>query len=262
MANKKIEKNLVPMILKTFEVLEVFREKPVGLTYMEMVERYPHISKVSLYRILCSLEKLGYLRKEDKTNRYELGAKFIELGRITQKRQDIVRIAQPWLERLLEQFGENINFARLQDGELVFLARLDGTHALRLVEIPSRRQALYFSAVGKALVAFLPEDEREEAIAGLELAPITPNTITDRDEFRKELAEIRARGYSIDREESMVGVTCAGMPVLDRKGYPLAAVSISGPTSRSAHRIEDIAGFLRETTTEIARELLGTEDLN
>ncbi len=258
MAVDKNQKNLVPMILKTFEVLEVFRERPRGLTYMELVEYYPHISRVSLYRILCSLEKLGYLRKDEHTSRYELGAKFIELGRITEQRQDIVRIARPYMERILEEFGENVNLARISDGELVYLTIMEGSHPLRLIETPGRRQALYSSALGKAILAWMDEPERERIIARLKWHSMTPQTIAGPDQLRADLELIRQRGWALDCDENLIGVSCAGAAIRNADGRPIAAISVTGPSARNTSaKLDEIGPRLHELTNEISREHFG-----
>ncbi len=259
--NQRLEKNLVPMIMKTFEVLEVFRERPRGLTYMELVERYPRISRVSLYRILCSLDKLGYLRKDERTNRYELGTKFIELGRITEARQDIVRIAHPYMERVLNQFGETVNLARIQSKELVYLSILEGWHPLRLFEIPNRQQAIYCSGVGKVIMAYMSDEQREEVMDKMELRPLTANTITDKKRLIEELDTIRTRGFSEDNEENIIGVSCVAAPILNSQGRCIAGMSVTGPTARNTPtRLIEIGEFLKTVTQEMAREHFGLNE--
>ncbi|MEN6625554.1 MAG: IclR family transcriptional regulator [Candidatus Sumerlaeia bacterium] len=261
--NQRLEKNLVPMIMKTFEVLEVFRERPRGLTYMELVERYPRISRVSLYRILCSLDKLGYLRKDERTNRYELGTKFIELGRITEARQDVVRIAHPYMERVLSQFGETVNLARIQGKELVYLSIMEGWHPLRLFEIPNRQQAIYCSGVGKVILAYMTDEQREEMLDKVELKPLTANTITDKARLMEELDSIRLRGFSEDHEENIIGVSCVAAPILNGQGRCLAGMSVTGPTARNTPaKLIEIGTFLRSVTQELSREHFGLTESN
>lgn len=255
---KKPTKNLVPMLLKAFEILEAFRERRDGLTYMELVERYPRISKVSIYRILCSLEALGYLLKDDRSGKYELGTKFIELGKITEKRQDILRIALPYMERVLRKFGENVNLVKIESGELIYFATLEGNHPLRVTEMPSRRLAIHCSAVGKAILARLPEAEREETIGNLTLARLTPNTITSRRLLRQELEGIRVKGFALDNEENLIGVRCVGVPVVNAEGYPVAAMSVTGPTLRITQaKAGEIGPYLVSIVEELSRAHFG-----
>ncbi|MCE5231368.1 IclR family transcriptional regulator [bacterium] len=259
--NQRLEKNLVPMIMKTFEVLEVFRERPRGLTYMELVERYPRISRVSLYRILCSLDKLGYLRKDERTNRYELGTKFIELGRITEARQDIVRIAHPFMEKVLNQFGETVNLARIQSKELVYLSILEGWHPLRLFEIPNRQQAIYCSGVGKAIMAFMTDEQRDELLDKMELKPLTANTITDKKRLLEELESIRVSGFSEDHDENIIGVSCVAVPILNGQGRAIAGMSVTGPTARNTPaKLIEIGTFLKNVAMELSREHFGLSE--
>ena len=246
------------MLLKAFRLLEAFREKTGGLTYGELIERYPDISRVSVYRILCTLEALGFLWKEDKTGRYELGAKFIELGKIAENRLDIVRISRPYLEDLRHTYGENVNLVQLRGPELVYLERLEGTHPIRVMELHDRRQCIHSSASGKCILAFLPGEERESILSQLHLEPLTPKTIQDPRALEKELKQIHSQGYGVDEEENILGVRCVGAPVLNQEGYPLAAVSITGPASRlSKSLVGKIGSHLIEVTREISSHYPG-----
>lgn len=254
----KLSKNSVPMIMKAFEVLEGFREKPEGLTYMELIERFSNISKISLYRILCSLESLGFLEKDEQTNRYELGAKFIELGRITEKRQDLIRILQPTMQEISERFEENVNLAKIQAGELIYLKTIEGRHPVRVIELPSRTEAIYCSAVGKAILTFMPEEEQKSIIAGLKFVKFTSYTLSSKTQLRQEMEEIAEKGYALDNEENLVGVRCVAVPILDAKGYATVALSVTGPVSRmTVAQAKKVGTYLVKRSQELSEQIYG-----
>jgi DNA-binding IclR family transcriptional regulator len=114
----------------------------------------------------------------------------------------------------------------------VYLDRVESPQRVRVASNIGHREPLHGSAVGKAILAYLPEEQLETVIATAGLPPITRRTITDPAELRAELAKIRARGYTIDNMEGEDGVRCIGAPVLDRRGEVIGSVSIAAPAHR------------------------------
>lgn len=251
------KKNIVPMILKTFQVLEAFRENPDGLTYMELINRYPNISRISVYRILCSLEDLGYLNKNEETNHYQLGAKFIELGKITERHQDILRIALPYMERVLQKYDENVNLYKIERGELIVLDTLECSHPLRVMEMRNRRTSVHSSATGKAIMAYLPEREAEELIDSLDMRKLTPNTISSKKALTQELNAILRQGFAYDNEENLIGVRCVGAAIRNHSGYPIAGLSVTAPAMRMPQaKLDEIGHYLFQIANEITENHL------
>ncbi|MPY90616.1 MAG: helix-turn-helix domain-containing protein [Luteitalea sp.] len=251
--DKKPDKNVVPMLVKAFSLLEDFRQKPEGLSYVELVERHRGISKVSVYRILCSLEALGYLEKDDDSKRYQLGSKFIELGSLTEKRLDIIRLAEPYMRKIRDTWGENVNLAKIQAGELVYLRSLEGTYPIVVRELTSRNVAVYSSALGKAILADLAPLERDAFVSRIQFKKLTPNTITDKETFMRDLERSVRTGYAIDDEENTVGVRCVGSAILDGRDCPVAALSVTGPATRMTQmRAQEIGSQLAKICREIS----------
>lgn len=256
--NDTLKKNLVPMILKTFQLLETFRESPEGVNYSDLIQRNPDIPRISIYRILCSLEYLGYIRKDEHSNRYELGAKFIELGRITEKRQDIIRFSLPEMEKLRDKYGENVNLIKIDRGEFVTLKTLEGTHPLRVTHLTDRREAVYSSASGKAILALMDEEERHNVLADLSFKKLTPRTVVPKERFIEELGHVRKAGYGIDDEENLIGVRCVAAAIRRDCGSPVAAMSVTGPVSRmTPDRIHTIAEDLMQITAALSSHFYG-----
>jgi DNA-binding IclR family transcriptional regulator len=256
-ARKKL-KNTVPMVVRTFEVLEAFREKTDGVTYKELIARFPEVPPASIYRIICSLEATGYLWKDETTNKFELGAKFIEMGRLTERRQNILRFSQAHMERLRDKFGENVNLIKIEHAELVYIRTLEGHQSLRVTELRRRRHCVHSSAAGKAIMAQLPVEEREELVSELELVRLTPSTITTPKALLQELERVRRQGYAVDAEENLEGVSCVAAPILNGEGYPIAAISVSSPTFRlPPQKTIEVAESLMEVAQEISRSGFG-----
>jgi DNA-binding IclR family transcriptional regulator len=208
--------------------------------------------------MLCTFERLSYLEKLHNDNRYVLGAKFVELGRIAQSRLSLLHVAIPYLEVLQEQFNENVNLALIQNGELLYLHTLESTQPVRVYERPNRRMAVYCSAIGKAILAYMRNTDIDSYLQTTRLVPLTATTITRVSEFRRELQSIRSRGFAIDNEENSEGVICVGVPVLDDQSRPVGGISLSGPSLRmEPKRITELGEELKNVAGKIAKKYSG-----
>ena len=246
-------RNTIPMLEKSFQILEAFREHRDGLAFTDIASLYPGFSRSSVFRMLCTLEGLSYLEKLHNDNRYVLGAKFVELGRIAESRLSLLHVAIPFLEVLQKQFNENVNLAIVQNRELLYLHTLESTQPVRVYERPNRRMAVYCSAIGKAILAYLPNGEIENYLQTTRLVPLTPTTITRVSEFRRELQLIRSRGFAIDNEENAEGVICVGVPILNEQSAPVGGISLSGPSLRmDSKRVPVLGDALKNAAGKIA----------
>jgi IclR family KDG regulon transcriptional repressor len=224
--------NVVPMLMKAFDLLEAFREHPNGLTHAELEKLYPNVSRVSIFRILRSLESLSYLDKSEETGRFALGPKFVQLGQLAERRLELVDLAKPHMQEMLERFNENVNLGKLQNFELIYLKILESSQPLRVGVLPNRRNAIYCSATGKAILAHMGEDSVDEYLRLTKLSAFTKNTITTHDGFRRELEKVRKQGFAVDDQENVEGVRCIGIPLFDEGGHPIASMSFTGPSAR------------------------------
>lgn len=132
-----------------------------------------------------------------------------------------------------ETCDETVHVALLEDTDVIHITKVDSTHAVRMVSAAGRRLPAHCTAVGKMLLASLPAPEPAARVPdGVELAAMTPDSLTDPGELRGALAEIRRRGVAVERRESSPDLSCVAAPVRDRTGRVVAALSISVPTTR------------------------------
>jgi IclR family acetate operon transcriptional repressor len=186
----------------------------------------------SAYRLLRALEEHEFVRRNAATARYQAGFGILELGEALLETLDLRAVARPHLELLSSKTAETAHLMVLDGTMGVYLDRVESPQRVRVASNIGHREHLHGSAVGKAILAYLPEEQIETIIAGAGLPLITRRTITDPAELRTELARIRARGYTIDNMEGEDGVRCVGAPVLDRHGGVIGAVSIAAPANR------------------------------
>ncbi|MCC6313913.1 MAG: IclR family transcriptional regulator [Thermomicrobiales bacterium] len=244
----------MPALRKGLAVLETLAGASDGLS-MADIQRRTGLNKTRAFRLLRALAESGYVEQDPDTRRYALGVHLLELGAAARRRLDIAAVSQPFMIELRDAFQETVNLGVMADGGIVYVAMQESPHGLRMAATVGARDPLHATSIGKAMLAFLPDDERDAAIAALlPLAAPSPRTITNPGVLRAELAAIRARGYAVDDEENEIGARCVGAPILGASGRPIAALSVSGPTGRIGRdRVEEIAVRLRAATGAIGR---------
>jgi len=235
MENKKIEKKEIKSIGKSLDLLELLSDnmKEMGITEISK-ELQMGISTV--HRILTTLKSRGYIIQNKKTLKYSLGIQLFFLGCKAQGAINLVESVTPFLQKLSQHTKESINFAILEGREAVCLSKIESPEVLRTdIKIGARLPA-HCTAVGKALLAFLPE--REFAIlydkSNKKLSVSTPNSISSVAELKKCLKKIKEDGYATDEGELNIGINCFAVPILNKDDKLVASISVTGPSSRFA----------------------------
>lgn len=188
------------------------------------------IAKSTTYNHLRTLEDEGYVTSDGGV--YRVGPKFLELVEYKRNRIGVFEKARPEVVSLAEKTNEVANAAVEEHGEGVYVARSEGTDAVTVDAYAGKRVKLHCTALGKTLLAELPEDRVDGIIDTHGLPERTESTITDRGDLKTALAEIRKRGYAYDDEERLPGLRCVAVPVAPNDGDLVAALSVSGPTKR------------------------------
>ncbi len=202
-----------------------------------------HLHKSTVHRILMILEGYRIVYRDPQTGRYRLGLRLFELGTIAIGSFNIRERARRHLEQLLYEVDETVHLCVLDGGEVLYLDKFEPSRSVRMASRIGRRNPAHCTAVGKAILAWLPEGEVDQILQKRGLQRLTKNTITTPAELKADLKTIRRRGFSIDNEEVEEGVRCVGAAVLDHAGRPLAAISISAPSFRMGlEKIDIVAG--------------------
>jgi DNA-binding IclR family transcriptional regulator len=161
-----------------------------------------------------------------------LGLKLAERASVLLEQLDLRKIAAPTIESLRNWCDESINLAIRDRQEVVYIERLFGSHSLGIRSELGKRAAVHSTALGKAIVAYLPALEATQFLEQYKFSSVTRYSIVDQDRFQKELERVRKFGFAIDEEENEIGGRCVAAPIFNHDGYPFAAVSISVPIQR------------------------------
>lgn len=209
------------------------------------------------HRLLASLIDCGYAAQSRISGRYRLSRKLMQLAAGSRALDAHLRtVARPHLEAIRTDVGETSNLVALEGMSAVYLEQAEGRHAVRLFAEPGRRVPAHASGAGKAMLAFQDPAVLEPLYASGPWERLTPGTITRPAALRRELQQIRTRGYAVDSEEYEEGVSCVGAPVFDAGGHVCAAISVSAPTARLVRcGLDELGQLLLHHAGEISRNL-------
>lgn len=220
----------VRVLNRALDALEALRDAARPLTLQELSARLGQ-AKSSVFRLLSTLERRGYVERSDGDRRYRLGAAWLSY-RDGGGHGTLTEAALPHMRRLLERFGETVNLGVLRNGEILYLEMLESPHSFRMAAATGTRSPVHCTALGKAIAAFLPDAQVDAIVRTRGLSALTPRTITSRSALKRELSRTRTRGYSEDNGETEPEASCVGAPIVGPDGQVIGALSVSGPTSR------------------------------
>lgn len=210
------------------------------------------LPRSTAHRLLSSLALQGYLRYSTAAG-YQLGPKLIELGFAAHRQLDITSAARPHLEQLQGLTQETVNLAVLDGHQVLYVDKIAGSRSLQMVSYIGARCPAHCTALGKALVAGLPEAEWPHFIGSDHASTGEAGQLA---EFARVLRKVSAQGYALDLEENEPGVRCVAAPVRDGEGKIAAAVSISGASvNMSDGSLREFVPLVCQTACDISREL-------
>ena len=244
----------VGVVTKVLRILETLHEAPAGLQLKD-VALQTSINKSTAYRFLAHLEHEGYVFR-DVTGAYAIGVRLARLASGTSYQTTLRKISRPILQQLWKATGETVNLAVMDGREVLYLDVMESSHTFRLVSQVGLRRPVYCTALGKVMLAFIPEEEQQYFFEGMTFERFTPHTLKGAAQLRKEFASIRQRGYSIDNEEAYLGSRCIGAPIFESSGKIAAALSVSGPTTRvTREKLTAFATAARNAAMAVSRRL-------
>ena len=244
------ERHSIQSVDRALFLLETIAEAGGEATLTDLSVR-TGLNISTCHHLLATLIQRGFAAKVPGRRLYALGARILYLGHACLQ-VDLPRRAQPFLEAINAATGETVHLAALQGDQVVTVARREARHAVRVDSGPiGKVDAPHATSLGKAIMAWLPEDEMKRLVAH-GMKRFTDNTITEFPALIEDLRHVRRNGYSMDREEILPGVICIGAAIRDQAGTVIGAISASTPTMRAT---EEHLGLMRTEIVAAARAM-------
>jgi DNA-binding IclR family transcriptional regulator len=237
-------------------MLEILSDHTEGLSIKELSDEMD-IHKSTVHRIAGTLVHLGYLSQNPDNQKYLINLSILNLGLKRLQDLDIVNVAKPHLKELLSKTDETITLGTIEGNQVVYIDKLKPKRSqFTINSYIGKSMPLYCTAVGKAMLAYMPRENFEKLWSTYEFHKLTDNTITDKEDMLKDIEKIKEKGYAVDDEENQMGVTCIAAPVFNHRGEVKYSLSISTPKMRlSFDMFSDFANLITKSAEELSKEL-------
>lgn len=248
----------IQSVRRALMILELFSDRRPALTMSEIAE-LTGLNRATSYRFCQTLLSLGYLEEADE-RRLRPGLKAVSLARAALSSHELPELALPYLRELHDATGETVNMALPDGADVVYVSRLLSDDLLTLRLHVGSRLPAYASSLGRAILAYLPEEEVRTILDNQRFEAFTKHTIVDKDRLIAELRRVRRRGFSTNNQGIVLGISGIAAPVFGVSGRPVAAINISltrvpehdEVESKLAPRVVETAHALSELATQLA----------
>lgn len=220
----------VKSLAKAVRVLECFSVQNPEMGVSEIAHTLNY-QKSTVFNILSTFEELGYVSQNVQTGKYYLSLKILHFSYIVNSHLDFRRVFQQPINQIAQEIGEVCYLGIPHDRRVLYLDAAFPQSSSTYRSIMGETAPMYCTGLGKALLAFLPEEERQSILAE-PLEKFTDYTITDLMALTENLDEVRRNGFSVDNMEHEYGIRCVAVPVFNSERKVVAAVSVSGPSLR------------------------------
>ncbi len=241
-------------VAKALAVLDEVAAFGRPVRFAELLAQSP-FPKATLYRFVQVLTKQGMLQFDPDRQTYSPGLRLVRLAHSAWQQASLAPIARPHLDALSDAVGETVHLAQMDHGQVLYVDKRNARHPIEMYSQAGKVGPAYCTGVGKAMIAFLPEEDLVPILAQQSFHRFTPGTLADETSLRAELTAIRDRGYAYDREEHEPGIICVALPILTRAGRVLGAMSVTSSTERtSLEELEEHLPRIREAVAAISAE--------
>ncbi len=226
--------------------------RPVRFAELQDGSPYP---KATLYRFVQTLTNQGMLTFDPDRATYALGVRLVRLAHAAWQQSSLAPIARTHVDRLAEDVAETVHLAQLDHAQVLYVDKRDPVRPVEMFSQAGKVGPAYCTGVGKAMLAWLEPDHLAKLVPQQSFHRFTPETITSAPALIDELAEVRSRGFAVDREEHEPGIICVAVPILSASGRVLGGLSVTTSTSRKA--ISDLEALVPRIKS--AADAIGTD---
>src|SRR6267154_239911 len=247
----------VQSVDRALSIIETLAEDDEGYRLSDLAVR-TGLSTSTVHRLLATLEKRRFVQFDRYELKWHVGAQSFTVGATFARRRNFVAQAMPYLRKLRDQTRETANLAVVDDESIIVLTRMESREIMRSLTKVGGRVAMVASGVGKAVLATYADEDVRAIIQHHGMPRLTEKSIVRPSDLFKELAKVSRQGYAGDDEEACMGLRCIAAVVYNDCSEPLAAISVSGMTSRvSDDRLSDLGRAVREVAAELTAALGG-----
>ncbi len=246
--------NTVKSIVKAFDILELLdKRRELGITEISEALK---MDKSTVHRIISTLKEKKYVVQNISNNKYSNSFKLFEMGNNVIERLGLRRLAQPYLEQVARITNETVNIAVMYDRDIIYIDKIESPATIKVDLNIGKRLPAYCTGLGKAMLAFMPEDKALKMLENVEFVKHTNKTVSDKKLLFKQFVRIREKGYCLDDEEYVEGLKCIAAPVFNYYGEVIAAISIAVPKYRYDEGEKNIGygNLIRTTAASLSKE--------
>lgn len=247
--------DIVQSVDRTLCILELLSDYEDGLGITEIGQNL-ELHKSTVHRLLNTLIYKGYVKQNKNTSKYEITLKLFELGNKKIEKMDLVTTAKPYLKELMEKTNEVIHLAVKDDAEIVYVAKVEPLKSMTMYTTIGMSKPMYCTAMGKAMLSQMKDDEVQEIWNASNIEKYTDNTIVDFDQLKGILVKVKEEGYALDDQEVEIGIKCLGTVLKDYTGKVCGAISISSSIlTFTEDKEEYFKKLILEYSNKISKEL-------
>lgn len=235
-------------------VLECLCSAPDSLRLVDIARKL-HQNKATVFRILSTLEFMGYVEQDKQTEQYRATLRVLSLGNAVLRRVNIGTVARQHIVSLSRDTNESVHLSVRNEFNVIIIDRVESDASERSSFHIGRTTTCYSTGTGKVLLAYMDEEELNYFFETQQLIAHTPNSLTSEKLLRDEFKWIRENGYAVDRQENMMGFSCVAAPIWNFTGKVIAGVSVSGPSFRIERNIPELSKLVKETASRISKSL-------
>jgi IclR family acetate operon transcriptional repressor len=244
----------VRAVERALDILLCFTRQTPELSMTQIADQVG-IHKSTVHRLLATLEDKRFVHRDPESGMYRLGVRLLQMAYLTLEQNDLRRVARPFLQRLGEQYQENIHLAVMDDMDVVFIDIIESPQRVKLAAAVGQRLPAFATASGKSMLAYMP-DTFVRRILDRELPRFTLHTPRTPEAVLSDLKSVREQGFALSVQEYEDEINAIAAPIFDSDNQPVGSLAVAGPAYRlTRERMIEISPIVVTTTREISREI-------
>ena len=238
-------------VQRGLDMLELLGTHAEGMALCELAQAL-HLPRSTAFNLAQTLTHLGYATQQEDTGKYRLGLKMFEIGAGAMHQVDVMELIRSCMAEVHHKINETMHLGVRAERDTLYIDKLDSTQSIRMTSYVGSRAPLYCTALGKAILSTMDDAQVRALYADVPMTALTPHSITSVDKLLEQLAAVRSRGYAVEREENNENVCCVAIPLRNREGRAVYALSVSAPSFRMGEdEITRCAGLLLDIQPRI-----------